>query len=164
MARHVGIDENDLKVLEALQEDGSLSIAAVAERTGMSQNSCWRRIKRLEDEKIIKGRTIVIDTSKVGLDLTVFVNVKASEHSEEWLESFSAAVNSIPEIVEFYRMAGEIDYLLKIVVRNISAYDEVYKRLIRSVKIIDVSSFFAMEEIKLSNKLPLHLMIDEEKH
>jgi Lrp/AsnC family transcriptional regulator len=150
------VDEQDLKILDVLQVDGSLSIAAVAERTGISQNSCWRRIKRLEDEGVITGRVTLVDPAKIGLDLTVFVHVKASEHSEEWLNSFAQAVQAIPEVVEFYRMAGDVDYLLKMVVENIAAYDAVYKRLISSVKIVDVSSTFAMEEIKRTTALPLH--------
>jgi len=156
MTLNAALDEQDLKILEVLQMDGSLSIAAVAERTGLSQNACWRRIKRLEDDKVITGRVTLVDPVKLGLDLTVFVHVKASEHSEEWLRSFADAVQSIPEVVEFYRMAGEVDYLLKIVVENIAAYDAVYKRLISAVKIVDVSSTFAMEEIKRTTALPLH--------
>ena len=156
MANRVTLDEQDFKILDVLQGDGSLSIAAVAERTGISQNSCWRRIKRLEDERVITGRVTLVDPVKLGLDLTVFVHVKASEHSEEWLKSFAAAVQEVPEVVEFYRMAGEVDYLLKVVVENVAAYDAVYKRLIAAVKIVDVSSTFAMEEIKRTTALPLH--------
>lgn len=156
MANNVSLDEQDLKILDVLQTDGSLSIAGVAERAGISQNSCWRRIKRLEDDRVITGRVTLVDPVKLGLDLTVFVHVKASEHSEAWLKSFAAAVQEIPEVVEFYRMAGEVDYLLKVVVENIAAYDAVYKRLITSVKIVDVSSTFAMEEIKRTTALPLH--------
>ncbi len=155
--KHVELDEQDVRILKVLQEDCSLSIAAVAERTGISQNGCWRRIKRLEDEGFVKGRVLLVDPVKAGLDLTVFVNVRASEHSEDWLAAFAAAVQEIPEIVEFYRMAGEVDYLLKVVVGDIAAYDIVYKRLIRAVKLVDVSSQFAMEEIKRTTALPLQL-------
>ena len=156
MAAHQGLDEQDLKILDVLQADGTLSIAAVSERTGISQNACWRRIKRLEEEKVITGRVTLVDPAKLGLDLTVFVQVKASEHSEALLQRFAAAVHAIPEVVEFYRMAGDVDYLLKLVVENVAAYDAVYKRLIASVKIVDVSSRFAMEEIKRTTALPLH--------
>ncbi|MBN2972854.1 Lrp/AsnC family transcriptional regulator [Roseomonas aeriglobus] len=156
MPERSAVDDQDLKILDVLQLDGSLSIAAIAERTGISQNSCWRRIKRLEDDGVITGRVTLVDPTKIGLDLTVFVHVKASEHSEEWLKSFAEAVQAIPEVVEFYRMAGEVDYLLKMVVENIAAYDAVYKRLISAVKIVDVSSTFAMEEIKRTTALPLH--------
>lgn len=156
MTLNAVLDDQDFKILDVLQSDGSLSIAAVAERTGLSQNSCWRRIKRLEDDKVITGRVTLVDPIKVGLGLIVFVHVKASEHSEEWLSKFADAVQRIPEIVELYRMAGEVDYLLKLVVKDIAAYDAVYKRLISSVKIVDVTSTFAMEEIKRTTALPLH--------
>lgn len=156
MAVHTALDEQDLKILDVLQQDGSLSIAAVAERTGISQNSCWRRIKKLEDDRVITGRVTLVDPRKLGLDLIVFMHVKASEHSEEWYARFAEVVHALPEVVEFYRMAGDIDYLIKLVVENIAAYDAVYKRLISSVKIIDVSSTFAMEEIKRTTALPLH--------
>lgn len=156
MTRSAALDEQDIRILEALQSDGSLSIAAVAERTGISQNGCWRRIRRLEDDGVISGRVTIVDPVKVGLDLTVFVHIRASEHSEEWLRQFSDVVQSMPEVVEFYRMAGEIDYLLKLVVENIAAYDAVYKRLIRAVKIVDVSSTFAMEVLKVTTALPLN--------
>ena len=155
MARPAPLDEQDLRILDVLQADGTLSIAAVAERTGISQNGCWRRIKRLEDDGVILGRVTLVDPNKLGLDLTVFVQIKASEHSEEWLEQFSAVVQSMPEVVEFYRMAGDVDYLVKVVVENIAAYDRVYKRLIKAVKIVDVSSTFAMEVLKLTTTLPL---------
>lgn len=156
MARSSVLEDADFRILEVLQADGTLSIAAVAERTGISQNGCWRRIKRLEDEGVISGRVTIVNPTKVGLDLTVFVHIKASEHSEEWLEKFSTVVQAMPEVVEFYRMAGEVDYLLKLVVKNIAAYDAAYKRLIRAVKIVDVSSTFAMEVLKLTTALPLN--------
>ncbi|WP_220149784.1 Lrp/AsnC family transcriptional regulator [Sphingomonas aracearum] len=155
MARSSTLESADLKILEVLQKDGALSIAAVAERTGISQNGCWRRIKRLEDEGVISGRVTLVNPAKVGLDLTVFVHVKASEHSEEWFERFSAAVQEMPEVVEFYRMAGEVDYLIKLMVENIAAYDAVYKRLTKAVNIVNVTSTFAVEVLKLTTALPL---------
>ncbi|RDE06993.1 Lrp/AsnC family transcriptional regulator [Sphingomonas aracearum] len=156
MAAIAGLDEQDIRILDVLQTEGSLSIAAVAERTGLSQNACWRRIKRLEDEQVITGRVTLVNARKLGLDLIVFMHVKASEHSEDWFQRFAGAVQGLDEVVEFYRMAGEIDYLLKLVVENIAAYDRVYKRLISMVKIVDLSSTFAMEEIKRTTALPLH--------
>ncbi|WP_347301856.1 Lrp/AsnC family transcriptional regulator [Croceibacterium sp. TMG7-5b_MA50] len=151
----VALDEADLKILDVLQQDGSLSIAAVAERTGLSQNGCWRRIRRLEDEGVISGRVTLLNPRKVGLDLTVFIAVKASEHSQEWFDTFTTTVREMPEVVEFYRMAGETDYLIKLAVANIAAYDAVYKRLIKSVKIVNVTSTFAVEVLKLTTALPL---------
>lgn len=127
----------------------------MAERTGLSQNGCWRRIRRLEEEGVISARVRLLNPKKVGLELTVFIHVKASEHSQEWFDAFYATVTEMPEAVEFYRMAGEIDYLIKLIVANISAYDAVYKRLIKAVKIVNVTSTFAVEVLKLTTALPL---------
>jgi Lrp/AsnC family transcriptional regulator len=148
-------DAVDLKILSILQADASRSIAEIADTVHLSQNACWRRIKRLEDEGVIKRRVALLDPEKLGVGVTVFVSVRAGEHSEKWLENFTAAVRKIPEVVEFYRMAGEIDYLLKLQVASIAAYDRVYKTLIRSAKLMDVSAAFAMEEMKRTTELPL---------
>jgi len=155
MAQPVTLDAADIRILAALQEDGSLSVAAVAERVNLSGNACWRRIKRLEDEGVIKRRVALLDAQALGLGVTVFVNVRASEHSEEWLSAFSAAVDAIPEVVEFYRMSGEVDYLLKVQVASIADYDGVYKKLVSAVRLTDVSSAFAMQELKHTTALPL---------
>ena len=149
------LDTIDLKILASLQADASRSIAEIANAVHLSQNACWRRIKRLEDEGIIKKRVALLDPEKLGVGVTVFVSVRAGEHSEKWLDTFTAAVRKIPEVVEFYRMAGEIDYLLKLQVGSIAAYDRVYKSLIRSAKLMDVSAAFAMEEMKRTTELPL---------
>jgi len=138
-----------------LQKDASRSIAEIAEFVHLSQNACWRRIKRLEDESVIKKRVALLDPDKLGVGVTVFVSVRAGEHTEKWLESFTAAVRKMPEVVEFYRMAGDVDYLLKLQVASIAAYDRVYKSLIRSAKLMDVSAAFAMEEMKRTTELPL---------
>jgi len=145
----------DVKILDLLQNDASQSIAGIAERVHLSQNACWRRIKQLEDEGIIAKRVALLDPEKLGVGVTVFVTVRAGEHTEKWLETFSAAVRKMPEVVEFYRMTGEIDYLLKLQVADIAAYDRVYKALIRSAKLMDVSSAFAMEELKRTTAIPL---------
>jgi Lrp/AsnC family transcriptional regulator len=149
------LDVFDKAILALLQQDASLSVAEVGERVHLSQNACWRRIKRLEQEGVIRKRVAVLDPLKLGLGVTVFVTVRAAEHSDDWLNTFSDAVRRMPEIVEFYRMSGDIDYLLKVVVPDIAAYDQVYKRLIRAVRLTDVSSTFAMEEIKATTALPL---------
>ncbi|MFN3582533.1 Lrp/AsnC family transcriptional regulator [Phenylobacterium sp.] len=149
------LDAADVRILSALQEDGSLSVAAVAEKVNLSTNACWRRIRRLEDEGVIRRRVTLLDPEALGLDVTVFVSVRASEHSEAWLQTFADAVREMPEVVEFYRMSGEVDYLLKIQVSSIAEYDSVYKRLVSKVKLVDVSSAFAMEELKHTTALPL---------
>ena len=149
------LDGIDVKILDLLQNDASQSIADIAERVHLSQNACWRRIKQLEEKGIIAKRVALLDPNKLGVGVTVFVTVRAGEHTERWLETFSAAVRKMPEVVEFYRMTGEIDYLLKLQVADIAAYDRVYKTLIRSAKLMDVSSAFAMEELKRTTAIPL---------
>ena len=130
-------------------------VAEVAEQVNLSQNACWRRIKRLEEDGFIARRVALLDPAKLGVGVTVFVTVRTAEHTEEWLESFSSAVRRIPEVMEFHRMSGDIDYLLKLRVADIADYDAVYKRLIRAAKLTDVSSMFAMETIKSTTAIPL---------
>ena len=151
----VSLDDADIRILGVLQEDAALSVAAVAARVHMSQNACWRRIKRLEESGVISRRVTILDAGALGLDLTVFVSLRASEHSEAWLEMLNSAIRDIPEVVEFYRMTGDVDYLLKLRVENMAAYDAVYRRIIRSIRLTDVSSAFSMEEIKFTTALPL---------
>lgn len=148
-------DGFDIRILAALQEDASLSIAQIAELIHLSSNACWRRIKRLEDEGVIVRRVAILDPVKLGVRMTAFVSVRAAEHSEAWLEEFANAVRRIPEIVEFHRMSGDIDYLLKLRVADVFDYDRVYKSLIRNVRLADVSSSFSMEEIKATTAIPL---------
>lgn len=155
MTSKVKLDEADIRILSALQKDGTLSIAALSEVVNLSHNSCWRRLRRLEDAKVISARVALLDPGALGLDLTVFVSIRASEHSEEWLNAFAESATVMPEVVELYRMAGDVDYLMKLKVGNIAAYDAVYKRLIAAVKLTDVSSAFAMEEMKHTTALPL---------
>lgn len=155
MSSKISLTEADIRILRVMQEDATLSVAAIAETVHMSHNACWRRIKRLEEAGVISRRVTLLDPTALGLDMTVFVSIRASEHSEEWLNSFAAAVRAIPEVVEFYRMSGDVDYLLKLRVQNIAAYDAVYKRLIKAVRLTDVSSAFAMEELKHTTALPL---------
>ena len=151
----VSLDDADIRILGILQEDATLSVANVAIKANMSQNACWRRIKRLEESGVISKRVTILDARALGLDLTVFVSMRASEHSEAWLDMLNAAVRDIPEVVEFYRMTGDVDYLLKVRVEIMAAYDAVYRRLIRSIRLTDVSSAFSMEEIKCTTALPL---------
>ncbi len=149
------IDEVDRRLLDILQNDASGSLEEIAKKTAMSVNTAWRRIKRLEDIGVITKRVALIDPPSVGLNMTVFVAIKTSDHSDKWLDGFGKAVSGIPEVVEFYRMSGETDYLLKLLVESIADYDRVYKKLIRSAKINDVSSSFAMETIKYTTAVPL---------
>lgn len=149
------MDTLDQKILNLLQEDATLSVAEIGERVGLSTTPCWRRIQNLEKAGIIQGRVTVLDAEKLNVGVTVFVAIRTNQHSLEWLEKFAAAVAKLPEVVEFYRMSGDVDYLLRVVVPDIAGYDAVYKRLIAAVELSDVSSSFAMEKIKSTTALPL---------
>jgi len=150
-----GLDGHDIAILAVLQDDADLPVAQVAERVHLSPNACWRRIKRLEEDGFISRRVALLDSRKLRAGVTVFVTLKATEHTEEWAESLAAAVRKTPEVVELYRMSGGGDYLLKVLVEDIAAYDRVYKRLSRAVRLADVSSAFAIEEIKHTTAIPL---------
>ena len=149
------MDRIDRKILSCLQQDAQLSVAEVAERVGLSTTPCWRRIQNLEKAGVIRARVALLDPAKMNVGVTVFVRVKTSQHSYDWLEAFARKVAGIDEVVEFHRMSGDIDYLLKIVVPDIAAYDTVYKRLIALADLTDVSSSFAMETIKYTTALPV---------
>lgn len=149
------MDDLDRRILSVLQRNSALSVAQVAERVGLSTTPCWRRIQKLEANGVIQGRVAILDRRKLNVGVTVFVSVRTNQHDLAWLENFAAVVKDIPEVVEFYRMSGDVDYLLKIVVPDIEAYDAVYKELIRRVTLSDVSSAFAMEQIKYTTTLPL---------
>ena len=151
----VDLNRIDARILARLQAKADVTIAELAEAVGLSSNACWRRVKAMEEAGVIKNRVALLDAGKLGLGTTVFVNIRTSQHNEEWLESFAKGVASIPEIVEFYRMSGEIDYLLKIIVSDIAHYDRVYRKLIRVTSLLDVSSSFAMEQLKYTTALPL---------
>jgi Lrp/AsnC family transcriptional regulator len=149
------LDRIDVAILSELQFDGSLSIASLSERVGLSATPCWKRLKRLEDDGIIESRVALLNRKKVGLPVTVFVSIRTAHHDEKWLEQFAAAVVSLPEVVEFHRMSGDVDYLLKVVTSDIDGYDQIYKRLIKVAQLSSVSSAFSMEEIKFTTALPL---------
>ena len=149
------MDRTDRRILSALQEDASIPIAALAETVALSASACWRRVQLLEEAGIIKARVAILDRTKINVAVTVFVAVRTNQHNSEWLGRFAKVVARIPEIVEVYRMSGEVDYLLKLVVPDIAAYDRVYKRLIEGVELFDVSSSFAMEQMKATTVLPL---------
>lgn len=151
------MDDIDRRILTVLQQDAALPISEIAARVGLSSSPCWKRIQKLKDDGVITGQVVLCDPAKLDLNTTVFVKVSTNQHSESWLERFAAAVREIPEIVDVYRMTGDMDYLLRVVVRDIQGYDSVYKRLIRSCELFDVSSSFAMERIKYSTALPLQV-------
>ena len=150
------MDKIDTKILAALQEDANIPIAELAERVGLSKTPCWKRVQKLEADGVIRQRVALLDPDKLNVGVTVFVAVRTREHELGWIEKFAAAVSEIPEVVEFYRMSGDIDYMLRIVVPDIAGYDAVYKRLIAAVSLYDVTSSFAMERIKYTTSLPLH--------
>ena len=145
----------DREIMDLLQQDSSLSVGDIARKVGLSVTPCWRRIQKLEEAGIIRGRVALLDKDKLGLGMTVFVALKTDQHNAEWLEEFAQKISSYPEVVEFYRMSGEVDYLLRVVGEDMAAYDRFYKRLISEVSLTDVSSSFAMEEIKYTTALPL---------
>ncbi|MGS1003299.1 Lrp/AsnC family transcriptional regulator [Burkholderia glumae] len=149
------MDHIDRKLLELLQADATLPISELAQKVNLSQTPCWKRIQRLKDTGAIRAQVALCDARKLGVGTTVFVAVRTNQHTEEWANTFTRAVREIPEVVEVYRMSGETDYLLRVVVADIADYDRVYKLLIRTVPLSDVSSSFAMEQIKYSTALPV---------
>ena len=149
------MDLIDKKILQALQTDCSGSVAEIADRAGVTQTPCWRRIKKLEEMGYIDKRVALLNQKALNLRLTAYVMVKTSQHDQQWLTKFSDGVHDIPEIVEIHRMAGDIDYLLKIVAEDMAEYDRIYKNLIRVAELSDVSASFSMECIKASTELPL---------
>jgi Lrp/AsnC family transcriptional regulator len=150
------MDAVDIKILNILQADASISVAEIAERVNLSTTPCWKRVKKLEEEGVIKARVALLDSGKVALGVSVFVHIKTQHHDSDWLANFAQSIEMFDEVMECYRMAGEWDYLLKVVVEDIAAFDLFYKRLVNTVEgLRDVTSSFAMEEIKYSTQLPL---------
>jgi Lrp/AsnC family transcriptional regulator len=149
------MDGTDRKILALLQEDASLSVAEIGNRVGLSSTPCWKRIQRLEADGVIRRRVALVDQDKIGLGITVFVSVETGDHSQEWLARFADTVGAMPEVMEFYRMAGDVDYMLRVVVPDIQGYDTFYKKLIGTVPLKNVTSRFAMEKIKATTALPI---------
>lgn len=149
------MDSIDKRILGAIQQDVSGSVAEVAERVGISQSPCWKRIKKLEEQGYIKRRVAILDANALGLDLVGYIQIRAERHNDAWLKKFAAGVRKLPEIVECHRMTGEVDYLLKVVLANMAEYDAFYKKLIKIAELTDVSVSFSMESIKETNELPL---------
>ena len=152
---NVILDHTDRCILSLLQDDATLSVSDIAEKVGLSATPCWKRIKRLEKDGIIERRVAILNRDRLGLGVTVIVAIRTAKHSDEWLQIFADGVAKIPEVVEFYRMSGEIDYLLKVVARDIADYDRIYRKLTKVAELHDVSSSFAMQEIKSTTALPL---------
>lgn len=149
------MDRIDLKILDCLQQDASLSVAEIAERVNLSKTPCWRRIQMLEKSGVIGKRVALLNREKLDQDMDVFVTIRTNQHNAKWFQKFSKVVNGFPEVVEFYRMSGEVDYLMRVVVPDMKAYDLFYKKLIEQIDINDVSSNFAMEQLKYTTAIPL---------
>ena len=158
------VDRLDRKILQILQEDATVPVAEIGRRVGLSTTPCWRRIQKLEEEGVIQRRVALLDPKKINVKVTAFIAITTNQHNEEWLKRFAEVIRELPEVVEFYRMAGQVDYLLRVVVPDIEAYDGFYKRLIARIEISDVSSSFAMEQIKFTTAMPLnYIVLDKEK-
>ncbi len=149
------LDQIDTRILKELQRDASLSQRELADRVGLSQNACWRRLKALTDDGVLRGSSARIAREKLGLSLVVFVMLRTRHHSTEWLQAFRSHVLTIPEVVDFHRIGGDYDYQLKVVTQDMASYDKVYQRLIEKVELDSVTSYFAMEAIAEGRPLPL---------
>ncbi|WP_417259954.1 Lrp/AsnC family transcriptional regulator [Celeribacter sp.] len=150
------MDLRDKKIIAALQEDSSLSQRQLAEKVNLSQNACWRRLQKLNESGVIKGSTVLLDREKLDLGLVVFMMVKTRHHSAEWLKAFRAAVLNIPDVVDFFRIGGDYDYMIKVITENMTTYDAVYQRLIASVELDSVTSYFSMEAIAEQRPLKIY--------
>ncbi|UTP38277.1 Lrp/AsnC family transcriptional regulator [Phenylobacterium sp. LH3H17] len=149
------LDSQNRRILRELQNDATVPIAGLAERVGLSQTACWKRIKKLEALGVIDKRVALLDRHRLDMRLVVFVSIRTNSHDRGWIDQFGRGAAALPEVVEFYRMSGDTDYLLKVIVTDIAAYDRFYKRLILTASLADVSSSFAMEQIKFTTALPL---------
>lgn len=156
MAQYSIVDPVDQEIVRLLQQDATLSVREIGEIVGLSATPCWRRIRNLEDEGIITDRVALVDPAKINLGVTALVLIRTNEHNRVWLDQFVAGINRFPEVVEAFRTSGEVDYLLKVMVSDIAAYDAFYKRLIEEVDLYDVRTTFVMEPIKHTTALPLH--------
>jgi len=150
------LDNYDHIILTELQRDATISMDTLSERVNLSRNACWRRVRQLEESGVIRSRVALVDPQSVGLGLSVFVLIKTNQHGPDWLAQFEAAVKSTPEIIGAYRMAGELDYVLRVRVRDVASYDQFYQRLIAQVPIADISASFVMEDIVETTQLPIN--------
>ncbi|MEQ1169658.1 Lrp/AsnC family transcriptional regulator, partial [Acinetobacter nosocomialis] len=152
----LNLDKYDRVILDLLQKDCTLAIGDIAEKVGLSNTACWRRIHKMEEEGIIRAKVALLDRKKLNINVIVMVFIKTAQHNIEWIEKFHSHIYNIDEVIEVYRMAGETDYLLKVAVSDVAEYDKVYKKLIEIKGLADVSSSFAMEQIKYTTELPLN--------
>ena len=150
------MDRIDRRILDLLQHDAEMEVAEVAERVGLSKAPCWRRIHRLKEQGFIRKTVVLLDPKRLNLSATVFVTVKTADHSAEWFERFSRVLSEIHEVTDIYRMSGDVDYLLRLVLSDIDAYGSVYSRLIAACQFLDISASFALETIKQTTALPLN--------
>lgn len=150
-----GLDQTDRKILRALQKDSSLSQRDIAEEVGLSQSACWRRLKAMRDAGVIGGQTIRLDPKLVGLGLTVFMMVRTKQHSSEWLMRFRRTISNIPNVIDFYRIAGDYDYMFKIMAEDMNDFDRVYQQIIDKVELDTVTSYITMEAIVDQRNLPI---------
>ncbi len=149
------IDRIDRRILAILQKDATVPVAEIGRQVGLSATPCWRRIQKLEEDGVITRRVALIDPEKVNAKVTAFVAITTNQHTDDWMKKFATTIADFPEVVEFYRMAGEVDYLLRVAIPDIASYDRFYKKLIAAIDISDVSTTFAMEQIKYTTELPL---------
>lgn len=156
MSLPADFDAHDLELLRVLQEDASTPVNELAEKIGLSQNACWRRIKRLEEKGAIEKKVALLNPELLGVDLIAFMSIRTTDHSEQWYENLAEAVQDMPEVLELYRMTGDTDYLLKIQISNLRAYDKLYKKIIQIAKSGDISTSIAMEKIKSTTAIPLN--------
>lgn len=149
------MDSTDLKILAIVQEDASMAVAEIAARVNLSQTPCWRRIQRLEASGVIRRRVALLDPAKVGMDISVFVAIETNDHSSEWLARFADLLSRMPEVMEVHRMAGDVDYILRVSVPDMAGYDEFYRKPIQEIPLKNVTSRFAMERVKFTTAYPL---------
>jgi len=154
----ISLDALDIKILNLLQRDATMPLAEISSQVGLSSTPCWRRIQKLEEAGVIRKRVALLDRAALNVGVTVFVAIRTQQHNARWLRDFARAVSGFPEVVDCYRMAGDIDYLLRLVLPDIAAYDAFYKRLIAKIELSDVTSMFAMEQIKSTTELPLQFI------
>ena len=158
----MALDKIDRRILSILQKDTTLPVAEIGKKVGLSTTPCWRRIQKMEEDGVIRRRVALLNADKINAGVTVFVAVKTNEHNDAWMRKFSSVIEDCPEVVEFYRMSGDVDYLLRVAVPDIGAYDAFYKKLISKIALSDVSSSFAMHQIKYTTELPLEYIPVEE--
>jgi len=157
------VDRLDRKILQILQEDATIPVSEIGRRVGLSTTPCWRRIQKLEEDGVITGRVALLDPKRVNAAVNAFVSITTNQHNDEWIRRFAEVIREFPEVVVFYRMAGQVVYLLRVVVPDIDAYDKFYKKLIARIEISDVSTAFAMEQIKFTTMLPLNYIAVEKE-